>query len=93
MNKLDPWRIGFAAALTAAAINVICAVAFYVYPDGMIDFVGSWMHGLDLTVLRGETKWSLGAVAYGLLSVSLTGFLAGALFAFFCNLTGRSRSA
>lgn len=93
MNKLNPWRIGFAAALTAAAINVICAVAFYLFPEGMIDFVGSWMHGLDLTVLGGETTWTLGGVAYGLLNVSLTGFLAGALFATFCNLTGRSRGA
>lgn len=91
MNKLNPWRIGSVTALTAALVSVVCAVAVYLFPDGTVNFVNSWTHGLDLTMLRSERQWTLGGLTYGLFNVALTGFLVGALFACLYNLVGRAR--
>jgi hypothetical protein len=89
MNRLNPWRTGIALALTAAIISLICAAAVYLFPDGTVAFVNSWTHGLDLTSLRTDRPWTLGGLALGLFNVTLTGFLAGALFACCYNLAGR----
>jgi len=91
MDKLNPWRTGGATALTAAVISVLCAVAVYLFPQGTIDVVNSWTHGLDFTMLRSDTPWILSGLAYGLFSVTLTGFLVGALFACCYNLMGKCR--
>jgi hypothetical protein len=92
MNKLDPWRTGVAVALTAAIVSVVCALAVYVFPQGTVDFVNSWTHGLDLTLLRSDRPMTLGSVLSGLFDVSLTGFVIGALFAWARNLIGHGKS-
>ena len=89
MEKLNPWRTGGALALTAAVISVICAAAVYLFPQGTVDFVNSWTHGLDFTMLRSDRPWTLGGLAYGLSNVTLTAFLIGALFAWCYNLAGK----
>lgn len=91
MDKLNPWSVGGATALTAAIISLVCAVAVYLFPDGMVNFVNAWVHGLDLAILRSDKPWTLGGLAYGLFGVSLTGFLSGALFASCYNLMGKCR--
>lgn len=88
MDKPNPWRTGSATALTVAVISVVCAAAVYLFPDGTVNFVNSWTHGLDLTTLRSDRPWTLGGLAYGLFNVTLTGFLVGALFAWCHNLIG-----
>lgn len=89
MDRLNPWRTGAAAALTAALLSVICAAAVYLSPQGTLEFVNSWTHGLDLTALRSERAWTLGGLALGLFNVSLTGFTVGVLFACCYNLVGK----
>ena len=89
MNNLNPWRTGSATALTALVISVVCAAAVYLFPQGTVDFVNSWTHGLDLTMLRSDKPWTLGGLVYGLFNITLTGFLAGALFACCYNLVGK----
>lgn len=91
MDKLNPWRVGGATALTAAVLSVICAAAVYLFPMGTLEFVNSWTHGLDLTALRSDRAWTLGGLALGLFNVSLTGFLVGALFACCYNLAGKCK--
>lgn len=59
MDKPNPWRVGSALALTAAILSLVCAVAVYLFPDGTVEFVNSWTHGLDLAVL------SSGATSHG----------------------------
>lgn len=87
MDKPNPWRVGSALALTAAILSLVCAVAVYLFPDGTVEFVNSWTHGLDLAVLRGDKPWTLGGLAYGLFDVSLS----GALFACCYTLAGRCK--
>ena len=89
MEKLNPWRVGGAMALTAAVISLVCTVAVFLFPDGAVNFVNAWVHGLDLGVLKSDKAWTLGGLACGLFGVSLTGFLSGALFACCYNLVGK----
>lgn len=90
MNRLDPLRTGAAAALTAAMISILCAIAVYLFPEGTVEFVNSWTHGLDLTVLRSDRPMTFGSVALGVINVALTGFVLGVLFAWARNLVGRT---
>ena len=92
MIKLDPWRTGVAAALTAAIVSIVCALGVYLFPQGTVEFVNSWTHGLDLTLLRSDRPMTPGSVVLGLFNVSLTGFVIGALFAWARNLIGHGKS-
>jgi hypothetical protein len=92
MNRLNPWHTGGAVALMVAIVSVACAAAVYLFPDGTVEFVNSWTHGLDLTVLKSDRAMTPGSVLLGLFNVSLTGFVIGALFAGSYNLTGRARA-
>lgn len=89
MDKLNPLRTGSALALTAAVISLVCTLAVLLFPDGMVNFVNAWVHGLDLSVLKSNKEWTVGGLAYGLFGVSLTAFLSGMLFAVCYNLTDK----
>lgn len=88
MDKLNPWRVGGALALTAGTVSLICALAVFLFPDGMINFVNAWFHGLDLAIIKSNKPWVLGGFVYGLFGATVTGFLGGAVFAFCYNLVG-----
>ena len=90
MNKLDPLRTGAAAAITVAIISILCASSVYLFPDDTVEFVNSWTHGLDLTVLRTDRPMTTGSFLLGLFNASLTGFGVGALFAWVRNLINRA---
>jgi hypothetical protein len=91
MNKLNPWRVGIAVALTAAIISFACAALVYINADNMVAFVNSWLHGLDISVLRSDKPWTLGGILLGVFNAALTGFVVGALFAACRNLTAEPR--
>ena len=70
------------------------AVAAYFDPEGFIAFVNSWSHGIDLNLIRSEKAWTVGDFLVGLVAVSLTGFVSGAIFAACYNLIApRARGA
>ncbi len=86
MNTLNPWRLGVALALTAAALYAVCALAFVFWPEAALRFFNAWLHGIDLQPLPATAKAvTAGAFAYGLAGLALTAFVAGALFGFFSN--------
>lgn len=89
MDRLNPWRTGSALALTAALISVLCALAVYLFPQGTVDFVNSWTHGLDLTLLRSDRPWTLAGLACGVFNVALVGFFSGVLYAWCYNWVGK----
>ncbi len=89
MDRLNPLRTGSALALTAAVISLVCTLAVLLFPDGMVNFVNAWVHGLDLGVLKSSKELTVGGLAYGLFGVSLATFLGGMLFAVCYNLTGK----
>lgn len=86
MDKLNPWRVGSATALTAATISLVCKAAVILFPEGMTSFVNAWTHGLDFTIIKSAKPLTFEGLSNGLFNVTLTGFLVGALFACFYNL-------
>jgi hypothetical protein len=56
-----------------------------------MEFVNSWTHGLDLTVLRSDQPMTPGSVLLGVVNVALTGFVLGVVFSWARNLLGRGR--
>ncbi len=89
MDRLNPWRVGSATALTAGTASLICAVAVWLFPEGAVSFVNSWTHGLDLAVIRSNKPLTLDSYGYGLFNVTLTGYFVGVLFAGCYNLVVR----
>lgn len=86
MDRLDSLRVAVALALTAAVLNGLCAVAFLVSPDGTFKFFGSWMHGLEMSKVRSGTPETAVSVGYGIVAVSMVGFLTGLVFASLYNV-------
>jgi len=91
MNRLNPWTIGSAAAITFSLLSTVCALAVVLFPDGTVGFFGAWFHGLDLTLLKppGGRPLTLGQFLYGLFGVTVTSFIVGVVFATVHNLFPR----
>ena len=91
MDKVNALGAGVALAVTFALMSALCAVAFVVAPDATLDFFSAFMHGLDLKVVKSAAPLSLGRVLYGLIGLSIVGFIAGFVFAWMYNVISRYR--
>jgi hypothetical protein len=90
---LDPITTGAALGLTFAGTNLLCAIAFGVWPDTALGFVNAWFHTVDLALLKQVPKSaSAGGYAYGVTGLAVVGFVLGAGFAVFYNWILRLRS-
>jgi hypothetical protein len=69
--------------------GALCTVAFVLAPDATLDFFSAFMHGLDLKAVKSATPLSLGRVLYGLIGLSIVGFIAGVVFAWVYNAVRR----
>ncbi len=93
-HGLAPLRFGAALAATAAVVYAACALALALWPDGALDFLNAWFHGIDFGPLKtGRKPFTFALFAYGLAGVAITAFAGGALFAAFYNLFGRRDAA
>ena len=92
MNRLLPWKFGFAGAVTFSLFYSACALAVALFPDSTIGFFNAWFHGLDLTLLRpaGGRPLTLGQFVYGLVSAAVVSFAVAASLAGFYNLFARA---
>ena len=86
MDKVNSLGAGIALAVTFALLSALCAVAFVLAPDATLDFFGAFMHGLDLKSVKAIAPLSLGKVLYGILGLSIVGFIAGFSFAWTHNV-------
>ena len=89
MDKVNTLGAGIALAVTLALISALCAVAFVLAPDATLDFFGAFMHGLDLKAVKSAAPISFGRVLYGLIGLSIVGFIAGVVFAWSYNAISR----
>ena len=89
MNKVNPLGAGIALAATFALLSALCAIAFVVAPDATIDFFSAFMHGLDLKSVKSAAPLSLGRVLYGIIGLSIVGFITGFVFAWTYNVINR----
>ena len=72
-----------------ALVSALCAVAFVLAPDATLDFFGAFMHGLDLKAVKAVAPISFGRVLYGVVGLSIVGFVAGVVFASVYNAINR----
>jgi hypothetical protein len=86
MDRVNAVGAGVALAITFSFLSILCALAFILAPDGTIDFFGAFMHGLDLNSVRSTAPIRLGRVLYGVIGLSIIGFIAGFVFAWTYNL-------
>jgi 2TM family of unknown function (DUF5676) len=89
MDKVNPLGAGIALAATFALLSALCAIAFVVAPDATIDFFSAFMHGLDLKSVKSAAPLSLGRVVYGIIGLSIVGFITGFVFAWTYNVINR----
>lgn len=89
MDKVNTLGAGVALAVTLALMSALCAVAFALGPDATLDFFSAFMHGLDLNAVKSAAPISLGRVLYGLIGLSIIGFIAGVVFAWTYNVISR----
>jgi hypothetical protein len=94
MNRLQPWSLGFAGAMTFSVFYTACALAVTMFPDGTIGFFDAWFHGLDLTLLKpsGGRPLTFGRFLYGLVSAATVSFAIAVSLAGFYNLFARVSS-
>ena len=52
MDKLNPFTVGLATALTLVVINTLCAAAVALWPDGTLAVFNSFTHGLDFRAVK-----------------------------------------
>jgi hypothetical protein len=86
MNKLKPWVTGMTLALVLAVLYAVCAGAFAQWPQATLEFFNAWFHGLNLAGMQSGAKpFTLGLFIYGLVGLSASAFVTGALYALFAN--------
>jgi hypothetical protein len=89
MDKVNTLAAGIALAVTFALLSALCAIAFVLAPDATLDFFSAFMHGLDLKSVKSAVPLSLGRVLYGIIGLSIVGFIAGFVFAWTYNVINR----
>ena len=93
MIKLSVLGSGLALAITLALLNSVCGVLVGLWPQQAIVFANTWAHGLDLRPLMSDAPMTLARFAYGLIGLSIIGFVIGAVYAWLYNrLCGVDRS-
>jgi len=88
MDKLNPWIVGGSLTISLAVVYTVCALAVVLWPQATFAFFSTWFHGLNLSALAPVKDQGLTIVTFigGLLSLSVTMFIIGALFAGIYNL-------
>ena len=89
MDKVNTLGAGIALAVTLALMSAVCAIAFVLAPEATLDFFSAFMHGLDLKTVKAATPLSFGRVLYGIIGLSVVGFVAGFVFAWTYNFINR----
>jgi len=89
MDRVNTLGAGIALAVTLALISAACAIAFVLAPEATLDFFGAFMHGLDLKPVKAAAPLSFGRVLYGIIGLSVVGFIAGFVFAWTYNVFSR----
>ena len=91
-DRVNPVAAGVALAAMLAFLSVLCAIFFAITPEGVVGFFSSFMHGLDLKSVKSAAPLSFGRVLYGVIGLSIIGFIAGFVFAWTYNIINRQKT-
>ncbi|MCL5797354.1 MAG: DUF5676 family membrane protein [Patescibacteria group bacterium] len=78
--KHEPNATANAAAVTVAALYVVCRLAVSLFPDLAMSVAQSWFHGLELSKVSGWNL-SMGSFILGLVTSTVSAWLIGYVFA------------
>jgi hypothetical protein len=90
-DRVNPLAAGVALAVMLAFLNVLCAIFFAITPGGVVNSFNSFMHGIDLNLVRSEKSMTFGSVLYGVLGLAVIGFVSGVVFASVYNAMSAAR--
>ena len=82
--KLDAVKFGFAFAITAAVLWIICSLLVWAFPSMMMQMSGDMVHG-DLSQMGWGWHLSLSGVFFALILWSVTAGITGWLIAYSYN--------
>ena len=85
MDRLKPFSVGLAAAITLMSFNILCAATVGLWPDATITIFNAFAHGLDFTAVKSAEPFGFGRFVLGLISVGVIGLLVGSVFAWSYN--------
>ncbi len=85
MEKHYVHPTGFAAAITAGIVYILCAVFVAMSPERALRFFNGWFHGIDLTPLAKTVEITFIGAVLGLIQVMIFVYIIGALFAWIYN--------
>ena len=85
MIKLNVLGRGLALAITLALLSSMFAVLVRFWPQQTIAFANTWANRLDLTSLMSDAPMTFARFAYGLIGLSVIGFVIGAVYAWLYN--------
>ena len=86
MNKLSILSVGIALGVTMALTSMLCVLAFAIWPDATLDFLGAFMHGLDLSAVKSTAPMSPGRALYGVFGLGIVGVVTGVIYASIYNI-------
>jgi len=92
MGSSKALAIGVASAVTFGTLYVACALAVLLFPDSTIALFNTWMHGIDLTLVKRPPSKPIGAgeLGGGLVTALIVSFAFGALFGWaYGQMSGR----
>jgi uncharacterized protein DUF5676 len=78
-------RTGSELAIAAVLLNGVCAALIALWPAESISFANSWMHGVDLQLIRATAPLTLGGFFYGVIALAATSFVVGVAYAWVYN--------
>lgn len=84
--KLNPLALANAAGAITAVVYLVCALAFFLFPESALSLAQTWIHGLNLSQIQNVSSRTPLDFGVGLLSSSLGSWLLGYLFAKAYNL-------
>lgn len=84
MDKLNNKIVGLALATTSAILYLICAVFYWLFPKGIMNYANYMFHGIDLSSIASKTM-TLGNTIIGLILIFVSSYLVGILFASLYN--------
>ena len=93
MKKTDVLATGSALAVTVALLYVLRALAVALWPNGTIEFLNSWVHGVDLKAMKATAPMTFGKFVYGLVTIMIVAFAAGVVYAWCYNFVHDRRRA
>ena len=67
------------------AVNSLCAVAVALWPEESIGFANTWMHGLDLQMIKATAPPMFTTFLRGLIGIAVIGFMTGVVYAWVYN--------